>query len=421
MKSKGLIIAFAITLLIGLIIYFVYVNRNNNKFDWSESYKASDIEPYGGFIFSNLLDDYFPKHEFNINKKSYLKSGLPNIKKGPSNFIFLGQVMYLNSRNSDSLIHWIEKGNTALIIATELPNKIDSIFKYKAVYPIEWNQGFNINDSNITANFYNPGLKRIENYNFHYQYIDKKDEFHWRHLNGNQFEKGSNLEALGYIQNGFVNFCSLNLGKGKLLYHTNPLFFSNYHLIQEERAEYVAKVLSYLPEGDIILDQYALSWQNNPLNNRGSGSEKSPLSFILNNEALRWGWYTFILLILSYILIGIKRQQKAIKVIEPLNNSSLEFVNTIGRLQFLQKNHPSLIRHQMRYLMLYIREKYRIYATELNEETIMQLSLKSGVNKEDIQAIQDKFVLLRNYVELEDKQAIEFYKLISKFLNTSKK
>ena len=192
-------------------------------------------------------------------------------------------------------------------------------------------------------------------------------------------------------------------------------------MIHEDRAEYVAKVLSYLPEGDIILDQYALSWQKNQYQNNGNGSEKSPLSFILNNEALRWAWYTFILLLLSYILIGIKRQQKAIKVIEPLNNSSLEFVNTIGRLQFLQKNHPSLIRHQMRYLLLYIREKYRIYATELNEETIIQLSIKSGVNKDDIQAIKNKYDLLRNYVELEDNQAIEFYKLISKFLNTSKK
>ena len=51
----------------------------------------------------------------------------------------------------------------------------------------------------------------------------------------------------------------------------------------------------------------------------------------------------------------------------------------------------------------------------------MQLSIKSGVSKEDIQAIKDKYDLLKNYVELEDKEAIEFYKLISKFLNTSKK
>lgn len=421
MKGKGLIIAFVLTLVIGLIIYFVYVNRNNNKFNWSESYKASDIEPYGGYIFSNLLDDYFPKHEFNINKKSYLKTGLPDIKKGPSNFIFLGQVMYLNDRNSDSLIHWIEQGNTALIIATELPEKIDSIFKYNTVYPLEWNQRFDVNDSNITANFYSSGLKRAESYNFHYQYADKKAEHYWKHLNGNQFETGSNLEALGFLETGFVNFCSLKLGKGRIFYHTNPLFFSNYHLIHEDRAEYVAKVLSYLPEGDIILDQYALSWQKNQFQNNRSGPEKSPLSFILNNEALRWAWYTFILLLLIYILIGIKRQQKAIKVIEPLNNSSLEFVNTIGRLQFLQKNHPSLIRHQMRYLLLYIREKYRIYATELNEETTIQLSIKSGVNKDDIQAIKNKYDLLKNYVELEDNQAIEFYKLISKFLNTSKK
>jgi len=421
MKGKGLIIAFAITLLIGLIIYFVYINRNNNKFDWSESYKASNIEPYGGFIFSNLLDDYFPKYEFNINKKSYLKTGLPDIKKGPSNFIFLGQVMYLNNRNSDSLIHWIEKGNTALIIATDLPEKIDSIFKYSVLYPLEWNQRFDVSDSNITANFYSSSLKRTDSYNFHYQYVDKKVEHYWKHLNGNQFETGSNIEPLGFLDTGFVNFCSLKLGKGHIFYHTNPLFFSNYHLIQKDRAEYAAKVLSYLPEGDILLDQYALSWQKNQFQNNGSGPDKSPLSFILNNEALRWGWYTFIVLMLCYIIIGIKRQQKAIKVIEPLNNSSLEFVNTIGRLHFLQKNHPSLIQHQMRYLMLYIREKYRIYATELNEEVIIQLSIKSGVNTNDIQAIKNKYDLLRNYVELEDKEAIEFYKLISKFLNTSKK
>lgn len=420
MKSKGLIIAFAIILVIGLVFYFIYTTRNANKFNWTESYKFSNTEPYGGFIFTNLVDDYFPKYEFNINKKPYTKVGLPYNKKGASNFIFLGQVMYLNNKNADSLIHWIEKGNTALIIAAELPDKIDSLFKFNSANSNEWKYRFNVNDSIITTNFYQSNLKTNKNYTFHYQYVVKKKEYYWRHLNGNQFENGSNLEALGYIDSGFVNFCSLKLGKGKILYHTNPLFFTNYHLIQRDRAEYVAKVLSYLSEGDIILDQYALSWQYNSQHN-SYGSGKNPLSFILNNEALRWGWYTFLVLIVSYILIGIKRQQKAIKVIEPLNNSSLEFVNTIGRLHFLQKNHVSLINHQMRYLMLYIREKYRINATELSEEVITQLSFKSGINKNDIQAIQDKYLILRNYVLLEDAEAIEFYKLISKFLNTSKK
>jgi hypothetical protein len=421
MKGKGLIIAFAITLFVGLIIYFVYVNRNNNKYDWTESYKASNIEPYGGFIFSKLLEDYFPKHEFNINKKSYIKAGIFDNNKKISNFIFLGQVMYLNKKNAASLINWVEKGNTALLIASELPSEIDSLFKLNSVNKEDWSKNYSINDSIIAANFYQAELNRKENYTFHYQFAEKKMDYYWKHINGIQFENESKLKALAYLDSGFVNFCSVKIGSGKIFYHTNPLFFSNYHLIQKDRAEYVSKVLSFLPEADILLDQYALSWQFNQQQGNGSGSGKSPLSFILNNEALRWGWYTFLTLVFCYILIGIRRHQKAIKVIEPLNNTSLEFVNTIGRLQFLQKNHPSLIRHQMRYLMLFIREKYKIFATDLNEEIINQIAIKSGVNKEDIQAIQNKYELLKNCVELDDNEAIEFYKLINKFLNISSK
>jgi hypothetical protein len=420
MKGKGLIISFAIVLILALIGYFIYLNNSGNKFNWRESYKANNKEPYGAYIFAQLLSSYFPNNHFKINKKSYIKVGLPYSKKGFSNFIFLGQQMYLNDKNADSLINWIKQGNTALIISSKIPYKIDSLFKLKSNFPDEWMNDYEIKDSVINSNFYNKDLKTSNGYGFHYQYAEQKQEYYWNHFNGDQF--GKEIEPLGYINNGFVNYCKIDIGKGKILLHKNPLFFTNYHLIQKERAEYVSKVLSYLKEGDIILDQYALNWNFNQNNqHQGKGTGNSPLSFILNNEALRWAWYTFVILIILYLIFGIKRQQKAIRVIEPLNNSSLEFVNTIGRLHFLQKNHPSLIKHQMRFLMMYIKEKYRINATELNAETIELLSKKSGVNKNDLQEIQDKYIILRNYVELEDNQAIEFYKLINKFFNHIKK
>lgn len=45
-----------------------------------------------------------------------------------------------------------------------------------------------------------------------------------------------------------ANFIKINRGKGHIYYHTEPLFLTNYYLLQPNSEKYLQDVFSYLPE-----------------------------------------------------------------------------------------------------------------------------------------------------------------------------
>jgi hypothetical protein len=98
----------------------------------------------------------------------------------------------------------------------------------------------------------------------------------------------------------------------------------------------------------------------------------------------------------------------------------LEFVHAIGRLYFHQRNHPTLLRHQMRYFYTFIRERYRIQTQELTTENMLIISMRSGVPIEILQQIQDESIRLLPFVELQDQEIIAFYKILSQFYTRAK-
>lgn len=74
----------------------------------------------------------------------------------------------------------------------------------------------------------------------------------------------------------------------------------------------------------------------------------------------------------------------------------------------------------MRYFLSWIREKYRIQASELDDQTIDKLHVKSGVSKEIIQDIRDEYQKVRVYSVLDDKIAIKFHQSLTRFYKNCK-
>ena len=242
-------------------------------------------------------------------------------------------------------------------------------------------------ESAVAANFENHQYCLDSGYGFTHYYEGDTQSRHWSHFNGDCLLDSSNkVQVLGTTTGDKINFIRIPYGKGYFYVHTNPMFLTNFELLEEHRLDYVEKLFSGIPEGTILWDDYE------EINTFNWGTdiehEDSPLSYILSEPALKWSLYLLLMGSFLYIVFRAKRRQRLIPVIEPNVNTSLEFVEMMGQLYFEQKDHGYIARQLWVQFMDFIRSHYYLSAHELKTEWIKKLADKSKVAQNRLKGIE---------------------------------
>jgi hypothetical protein len=243
--------------------------------------------------------------------------------------------------------------------------------------------------------------------------------YQWKYLKQDSCTlKNKMLSALGYLDNEKINFFKIDCGKGSVYLHTTPLAFTNYFLLKQGGADYSSKVFSFLPPGNIVWDEYSKISSDDF--NYNPGLSKSPLKFILSEDSLRWAWYIFLILILVYLIFGIKRRQKIIPLILPKVNSSLDYINTVGLMFFQRDAHRIISLYKMKIFLAFIRNRYFIPTNTINWELKKRIAANSSIPLEDVENIFLEFTLIEVSHEISKKELITFHNLLTRFYNKCK-
>ena len=170
------------------------------------------------------------------------------------------------------------------------------------------------------------------------------------------------MRSIQELLNAEIDINIVNVREGSVL------------LTLELPKEYVERVLSHIDKGPILWD-ITLESSESPGRNRGFSN--SPLKYILSQPPLAWGWYILLGMAVLYLIFRAKRRQRVIPVLEKNENTSLEFINTIGRLYFIQNNHRQLALEKMKLFLGFIREHYHLPTREINDAFKKQLIVKA--------------------------------------------
>jgi hypothetical protein len=181
---------------------------------------------------------------------------------------------------------------------------------------------------------------------------------------------------LGYSNRRHANFLCIKYGMGRIFLHNNPYAFSNFYMLKPGHAEYAAKCLSYLQGSQIVWDEY---YKRNE-----ADAQQASFRFILSREPLRWAYYITLASLLLYVLFNIKRKQRIIPVVDPYNNTSLEFTRLVGALYYNQADHKDILMKKVNYLLEFIRSRYQLDTSVTGDEFIRKLAAKSGIETERI-------------------------------------
>ncbi|MGK4567625.1 DUF4350 domain-containing protein [Flavobacterium sp. 3HN19-14] len=373
-----------IKIYIGVLVFIfgllIVIDMNKPEpIDWRPTYDTSDKIPLGLYVLDHEMPAMLKNqkiHKIEVTPYEYFEpkydyDSLVDDYKVHGTFIDIAQDSYnLDEKSVEELFYFAGHGNDIFLSMKDFPKQLlDSLH-------LKLGGGFTFEEKNLQNWLVNPKLG-TQKYNL------------VQDASGSYFSKIDTLKTivLGYqsIDTVRVNFIKVPYRKGNFYLHTQPTAFTNFHLLDGNKAEYAEKVLSYLPKKDLY---WYVKFQN------GKVISNSSLSYIFSQPALTWAWYIFIFGMVIFMVFNAKRRQRIIPIVKPLTNTTIDFAKTIGNLYFQEGDHDNIIEKKIIYFLEKMRQDYLMDTNVLDEAFIKRLHLKSGKPIHDIQRV---VYLINNY------------------------
>lgn len=416
--NKNTKIGIAALLVFGFIILAIYLNNRRYiaKYSWGQNYVYNNDQPYGTKILYDLLESYTDDRLELIDEQNVRKFLNDRSNVSPATYFVIGNHCNYEMDDVIAIKNFARKGNTVFIALEEMPytflEEIHNDCYFEQYYNTQYYK------KNISVHLTDSTSRISKPYKFHYKYNGEKEKFFWQFFSEDFCDKSLRLETLGTFRENQANFIRFKLGKGEVLLHSSPLFFTNLHLIRPDGREYTEQVLSELPDGPIYWDRNSKLWSIT--SDFDGNSKESPFSYILQQRAFQWAFYILWGAVFLFLLFNLWRKQREIPVKFAKTNSTLEFIQTIGELYFAQKNNQKLGIQKMDLFVKSVRSRYHIQE-KTESKFIVLLSKKSEVPIEQIENIFAKYKQIKDRkMEVSDEELINFYKSLESFNKKSK-
>ena len=394
MKSYKFSLIVSVLLLVLYILAQIYKPK---PLDWTVTLSQKDKNPFGAYIVYHQLQHIFPNATVSTSRDPLYTKLYDEVYENTAYFA-ISPELGTDTLDVAAACQFVEDGNYLFVSANELTKKLRDTLGIKLTDFYT----FSTKDSSA-INFVSPSLKAAKNYSSSKAIVN------------NYFDSIKRLDStvvLGTNDKGRVNFVRVNCGKGAFFVHATPLVFSNYFIAKDGNADYTAKALSFVPASvtTVIWDEYY---------KLGRAGAATPLRVFLENEYLRWALRLAIAAIVLYVLFNIKRKQRIIPIITPLQNATLDFVKTIAGVYFHQKDNKAIAYKKLQHWLDFIRLRFQISTAELNDDFVQLLVKKSGVGTGHIENLIYYMTVVEIH-KISDKMLLEISDSIDNFYKEAK-
>ena len=440
------------------------------RYNWRETFEDKKNHVYGTYVIKRFIEYTSAKGRTDIDLKlsKYFEE-----EDLSGSYIFIGEAMLLDKSDAEALADFVGRGNKAVIAAKVFPNTLskeifipcrendeedneydgfeklygdddfyteeeeeyglesDSIpaadstnnsityeqWKYVDFDYLEFISEFDDKMSMRLDSSYRQVSQTLPIFRTYKNTYERRRDWHYLHDSISCIINNA-IEVLGYLDEDKINYFELPYKDGSFFIHTNPLVFTNDHMLHDENVDYITGVLSACPQEKWFWDEYSRTTYQRGRQRNGKQnylSSKGPLTYILSQEPLAWAWYSLLAMGLLFLLFRAKRKQRVIPVLVENENTSLAFINTIGSLYFRKNDHRQLCKDQWQLWLEKVRMQFRVNTSQLDEAFVAKLAIKSKVPKDEIQTILDFYSNIDNSDFVSENTMIQFYQKINQF------
>lgn len=382
MSKKGKIY---ITLTVLTILAIVALEMTKPKaVNWFPSYTLHHKIPFGSYVFNEQLQRVSDT-VISVDRPpfEYLKS---NTISGT--YLFYNDGIAFGKQELNNLLDWVSKGNTLIVSAVDFEKKLlDTLhLKTKSV--------------NIMGNFNNEYQVKLVN-----PLLDTESTFKFdRSTTFFHFNKidTTNTTVVGFIdkyrgentsiKDSLINIIKQPFGGGEIILNTFPQAFTNYFILNSPNQNYTAGLMSYINTNQpIYIDNYYKT---------GKKFYTSPMYLFLSTKSLKWAYYIMLIGVLIYIIFEGKRKQRAIPIVKPLKNQTVDFTRTIANMYYENGKHKDIAQHKTQHFLEFIRNTMHLSTSEINDSFIKNLAARSN------NSIEDTHTLFKLITSLNQKSSI---------------
>lgn len=335
-----------IFIVVMVILALLEVNKKETT-DWRKNFDVNQKSPFGLFVFDNEAKDLFKNNLKKINQTPY--EYYNQHKKDTHNIVIIETD--IDTESWKKVMDQVSKGSDAMLMISQMPKEVsDSIGFYDSEISFEEENVLKLTDTKYKNDFIQ---------------LDK-----FPSGRGFSFIKPG-VEVLGKTvetkNTDQANFIKVKFGKGNFYVHSEPLFLTNYYLLKPGNVKYAQDVFSYLQDRETV-------WfvENN------SNASRFFMRFVLGNPALKYAWWVFLGGLVLFIFFNAKRKQRIVPVIEPLRNTSLDFVKSIGNLYLQEGDFHDMMAKKAQYFLNKVRLDLLIDTQNIDEEFAKKLQMKTG-------------------------------------------
>jgi hypothetical protein len=412
MKGSRTSLFVVVGAVIGLAV--VVVLSLSKKTHWQESYQVNDTHPYDLSLLYELLEDATDQHVESITNH------LTTFKLAKDkNYFFVANQMHIDSVSCSYLLDYIAEGGNALIATSTNPHNLVRELKQRGFGELtNWHNATDTLNVIIGSEQDDASFKT----RFIYAPFGENRSRKWSVFSGSSIYNQS-VTTLGTSRKskkeaGASNFIRIQIGKGYLFLHSNPLLFTNYYLRQKHGFQYIREVVRQLPNRHCVWDEY----NRQPHFNSPSTTnfQPSPLKYVLSQPPLRWAWYVLLFGFLLLLLFRTKREQRIIPLLPSMENTSVSFARSLGALYHGSGSPKYIALEMMKLFNNYNRRKYNINRVVNDPSIGKKIAQKSKVSQE----LVDRILRLEREViynpNAHMKQIVPLYQSLEEYYSNAK-
>jgi hypothetical protein len=356
----------------------------------------NDKIPYGTYYAYNNLQYIFKNAEITTNNSSPITFFEENDSAGA--YIIIGNKVKPDQKELRAILGYASTGNQVFISAFEIGQNLLDSFRLEV--------GDSKKNDSLSVSILHPGGNDSSSFSYPGFAIDS------------YFTKidTSITNVLGRNAEGAPDFVKFTYeGGGSVSLQLAPTALTNFFLLHKNNKSYYDLAMSSIPASSrsIRWDDYYRHHTYGKDDSERSGFNK--LAAFLNHPVLRWAFWLTILLFAIIYLFESKRKQRPVEVINPLRNSSLDFVQTIGRMYYQRRDNKNLAAKMAAHFIGHVRNKYNLSLSPSDESFVQKLSFKTGYPLEQIQEITSFVQSLETVNRVSDEELVSFGKKMDEF------
>jgi hypothetical protein len=382
------------SLIISFILFVLlafFSSGGKRVINYNPSYSSGHKIPYGCYVLRQSLPDLFPYAEITDSEET-LYTGL--------NWDFSGQAIIIIDMEADIdelsaeyLAEWVAMGNTAFISSQEYPK----YFEDSLGIDTEWYTLY-LDTLYQGKLFTNPVYDSLQ-----FSLSSGGAKF------SRQFVIPDSIDytVLGKYEKGRPNFIKMDYGKGEFYFNTLPQAFTNINVLDSVNGAYAPAALSYIRENEYII------WDNRYVTARKYS--KTPVRYLLEQEPVRYAYFTALFTLLIFMIFSLKRRQKPIPVYSPPVNSTMEFVKTLGNLFKKSGDYKDIALKRYAYFGDFVRNRLHINLNSEDDKLPEQLAAKSRIDIYHVNKLLRMAGEIKSVYSIDSRMLTDFNTLLDYF------